>query len=92
MHFSQFLWLKYLSNLGYFKKRVLVLGNPDKRLPVDQYFQDIGNTKEHVGSVTINNGKYLWNKIDNSRNVSVDKTDDIKHMILKENIGEILFF
>ncbi len=92
MHGSQFLWLKYLSNLGYFRKNYLVIGNPDERFPINSYFQDIGNTKNYVGTINKKNEHYVWKQNGEQRFRSLNNSDDLKGFILKENIGEIFFF
>ena len=92
MHGSQFLWLKYLSNLGYFRKNYLVIGNPDEHFPLNSYFQDIGNTKNYVGTINMKNEHYLWKQAGEQRFRSLNNSNGLKEIILKENIGEIVFF
>jgi hypothetical protein len=92
MHGSQFLWLKYLSHLGYFRKNYLVIGNPDERFPISSYFQDIGNTKNYVGTINKKNEHYVWKQNGEQRFRSLNNSNGLKAFILKENIGEIFFF
>ena len=88
LHILEFNWIKYLSKLGYFKRKVLVIGNPDKRLPLDLYFQDLGNTKEYAGRIIFNNGKYFIEGKDSILSIC----DNIENLILKKNIGELILF
>jgi len=92
MHGSQFLWLRYLSNLGYFRKNYLVIGNPDERFPLNSHFQDIGNTNNYVGTIIKKNEHYVWKQNGGQIFRSLNNSDDLKGFILKENIGEIFFF
>ncbi|MGR3304118.1 MAG: exopolysaccharide biosynthesis polyprenyl glycosylphosphotransferase [Candidatus Scalindua sp.] len=92
MHGSQFLWIKYLSRLGYFRKNILVIGNPDERFPLNSYFQDIGNTKNYAGMINYKNGEWVWKPNNKQRFQIINDLDNIKGIILKENIGEIIFF
>ncbi|MBA7693418.1 hypothetical protein ES703_102000 [subsurface metagenome] len=64
LHILEFNWIKYLSKLGYFKRKVLVIGKPDKRFPLDLYFQDLGNTKEYAGKIIFNSRKYFFKEKD----------------------------
>jgi len=91
-HGSQLLWVRYLSRLGYFSKKVLVLGDPDDRLHWESYFPHLGGTKQYAGTVTYDHGKWVWIPAKSSRQRVVSYPEEIKALILKENIGEIVLF
>ncbi len=92
IHTSQFLWIKHLSHLGYFRKKVLILGNPDQRLPLASYFQDIGNTKTYTGIISHNNDKWFFKGTEREELKPLLIPDDLNSLLLKENIGEIIIF
>jgi len=92
IHASQFLWIKHLSRLGYFRKNVLVLGNPDKRLPLTSYFQDIGNTKTYSGIISHNNDGWFLKEKGREELKVLLYPDGLKSLLLKDNIGEIIIF
>jgi exopolysaccharide biosynthesis polyprenyl glycosylphosphotransferase len=92
MHGTQYMWIRYLSHIGYFRKDCLVIGMPDERFPLNTYFQDIGNTKNYIGMVSCSNGRWEGRIKSNRGAQSIESVDEIKRIILKENIGEVIFF
>jgi len=92
IHSSQFLWIKHLSCLGYFKKKVLVLGNQDQRLSLTPYFQDIGNTKIYSGTISHNNDGWFFKEQKWEELKPLLLPDDLDNILLKNNIGEIIIF
>jgi len=49
--FLQYRWVVHLSKLGFFRKNILIVGEYDKRIPMEQLFQDVMNTKNYVGHI-----------------------------------------
>ena len=91
-HASQFAWVSYLSRLGYFSKKVLVLGNPEARLHWESYFPHLGGTKQYAGTVTYDQGKWIWISAKSPRRRVVSYPEEIEALILKENIGGVIIF
>jgi len=87
LHILEIEWIKYLSRLGYFKRKVLIVGNSNKRFPLDKFLYDIGNTREYAGKIVFNNGKCFLEE----KNISL-KYPDIEKIILEKNISEIFIF
>ncbi len=60
LHALQFLWIVHLADLGFFRKNTIVLGSYDQRLPVEDLFQNINNTKHYVGQLIRRDGWWLF--------------------------------
>ncbi len=88
IHYLEYSWIKMLSRHGYFKRNVIIVGNPDKRFPLDELFQDIGGSKDRVGKLTFNSEK--WRFTDKNDNTSTVNNEDIQRLMYKLNIGEII--
>ena len=91
-HGAQFLWTAHLSQLGYFSKKILVIGDSDGGSARDGRFHDICNTKTYAGEVVGHNGAWLWKPVKGSGAHPVHEFADIKEIILRESIGEIIVF
>lgn len=91
VHGSHFLWIRYLSHIGYFRRNCLIVGSPGGRFAPEASFQDIGNTKNYVGQIYREGGKWKWRGHSTSRLHRIKNIRDVKRVILKENIGEIIF-
>jgi exopolysaccharide biosynthesis polyprenyl glycosylphosphotransferase len=91
-HFSLLAWVRYLSRLGYFSKKVLVLGDPEARLHWASYFHPPGGTKKYAGAVAWEKGSWVWLPATDSRPRSLSSPEEVKALILKENIGELIIF
>ncbi len=88
IHYLEYVWIKMLSRHGYFKRNVLIVGNPDKRFPLDELFQDVGGSKERVGKLIYSSGK--WSFRDKSDYSSMVDYKNIQGLLYKLNIGEII--
>ncbi len=88
----QYLWIRYLSRLGYFKKKVLVIGCSPDGHSSDSRVRDFGRTKSYAGEITRSGGSWLWKPAGNAECRPVDGFPQIKTIILKENIGDIILF
>ena len=91
VHGSHFLWIRYLSHIGYFRRNCLIIGSPNGHIAPESFFQDVGNTKNYVGRIRRVNGKWEWRGNSNSTPRCIKSTREVKRAILKENIGEIVF-
>jgi len=87
VHALEFVWIRYLSRLGYFKRNIMLVGKVDDRYPVDLYFQDLGNSKQYEGTMFFQNGTCLL-----SNNGSIRSYDSFDELLFKKNIGEIIIF
>jgi exopolysaccharide biosynthesis polyprenyl glycosylphosphotransferase len=92
VHGSHFLWIRYLSHIGYFRRNCLILGSPSLRFAPEASFQDIGNTKNYVGRIFRKAGKWEWLGSSGAGRYRVAGLRDVKRIILKENIGELICF
>ncbi len=88
IHGLQFAWIRYLSNLGYFRKKVLLIGQPDARIPIDLLFQDVGNTKQYAGRLVMQQNAYIL--LDECHRTA--SYPSVRELILRNNIGEIVIF
>lgn len=52
MHLLYYFWLKSLSLHGYFHKKVMLVGRSSSRFHVENFFQDMGETKEFCGTLS----------------------------------------
>jgi exopolysaccharide biosynthesis polyprenyl glycosylphosphotransferase len=88
----QYLWIRYLSRLGYFRKKILVIGRTGLRLSTDSMVRDFGSTKIYAGEIDRTNGSWVWKPADGGAEKVVKDFAQIKSIILRENIGDILLF
>lgn len=88
----QHLWIRYLSHLGYFRRKILVVGAPGTGLSTDSGVRDFGSTKIYAGEIDRSNGAWLWRPAGGGRASVVRDFSQIKTIILKENIGDVLLF
>ncbi len=91
-HAVQIGWIRSLSHLGYFKKNVLVIGEPGGHSAVGSVLGDAGNTKRYVGGIVPQNGAWTWNPATASASRAVNGVADIRAIILKEHVGDVLLF
>lgn len=87
-HYLVYRWIKYLSRLGYFHKKVLSFGIPDSRFDIKGFFQDMGETKDFCGCLE-HDGKQ-WVFLNN--NGEKFKYGTLSKAIFRNRIGEILLF
>jgi len=57
--FMQYRWVSHLAKLGFFRKNILIVGDYDKRVPMEQLFQDLMNTKNYVGHIKEENDYWV---------------------------------
>lgn len=88
----QHLWIRHLSRLGYFRKKILVVGAPGIRLSTRPGVHDFGSTKIYAGEIDRSNGAWLWTPSGGGAPRVVTQFTQIKTIILKENIGDVLLF
>jgi lipopolysaccharide/colanic/teichoic acid biosynthesis glycosyltransferase len=92
MHFVEYVWLKKMSELGYFYKNVLIMGEPDERLPVEEFFQDISSSKTCIGNIHSRDGSWVWQGQDSHMNMERGNIQAVKNLILDKHVGEIILF
>ena len=90
LHFLQYAWMRYLSKLGYFQKNVVIIGNPDERLPIDELFQDIGRTKKYTAKIEWKNGRWDYILLKKEGHTGSDK--DINSILYRSHAGEVIIF
>ncbi len=91
MHVAEFAWIRHLSRLGYFRKNVLTVGTPDERLPLEQYFQDVGRTRRYVGSASLAEGEWVWRPAAGGRRRIASPAADLRRIMVRERIAQVLF-
>jgi len=88
----QHLWIRYLSHLGYFRKKVLVVGSPGAGLSPRKKMLRFGATKIFAGAIYPSDDVWLWKPHGGRAARVVKHFAEIRTIILKENIGDILLF
>jgi lipopolysaccharide/colanic/teichoic acid biosynthesis glycosyltransferase len=88
----QYLWIRYLGSLGYFRKKILIIGRAGLPLSTDSRMRDFGSTKICAGEIDRTNGVWLWKPAGGGTAKVVKDFPAIRTIILKENIGDIMFF
>ncbi len=88
----QRLWIRYLSHLGYFRKRVLVVGSPGAGLSARKGAQRFGTTRIFAGAVYPSDDLWLWKPAGSQAARIVKGIREIRTIILTESIGDILLF
>jgi lipopolysaccharide/colanic/teichoic acid biosynthesis glycosyltransferase len=89
-HASQLFWVRYLSRLGYFSNKVLVVGSLDGQLDGEAYRQLLGGSRQYAGAVAYDKGRWSWTPAGSCRRRGVSYPEEIKALILKENVGEVV--
>ena len=88
----QHLWIRYLSRLGYFRKKILVISRRGLPLAVDSRLRDFGSTKIYAGEIDRTNGVWMWRPAGGGTAKVVKGFPQLRTIILRENIGDILLF
>lgn len=87
IHIIQYSWIKNLGYLGYFHKRVLIIGNICSNYNTDFHFNDIWNSRILVGVLNKVNDKWLFN--DDELTNSYSTWEDLIYI---QNIGKVILF
>lgn len=90
VHGSHFLWIRYLSHIGYFRKKCLIIGTPRAGFVPEASFQDIGSTKKYIGRISRNGTGWEWHGRVKIRRQGLKSLREVKSLVLKENVGEII--
>jgi lipopolysaccharide/colanic/teichoic acid biosynthesis glycosyltransferase len=88
----QKLWISYLARLGYFRKKILLVGRPGQGGPEDARARDFGSTKTYAGQIDRSNGAWVWRPARGGPDVVLEDSAQIRSLILTENIGDVLVF
>ena len=92
VHGSHFLWIRYLSHIGYFRQELPDHRHTERGLRRRRSsFQDIGNTKNYVGRLYRERRQWEWHGHPARERRRIRSLRDVKSLILKENVGEIIF-
>ena len=91
VHGSHFLWIRYLSLIGYFRKKCLIVGTPKAGFMPEASFQDIGSTKNYIGRISRNGTGWEWYGRLKIRRQGLKSLREVKSLVLKENVGEVIF-
>jgi exopolysaccharide biosynthesis polyprenyl glycosylphosphotransferase len=60
VHILQYIWIVHLANLGFFRKNVMLVGTYDERMPVENLYQNVNNTKNFVGQIAMVDGAWQY--------------------------------
>jgi lipopolysaccharide/colanic/teichoic acid biosynthesis glycosyltransferase len=88
----QHLWIGYLCRLGYFQRKLLIIGRLGLRHSIDVRVRDFGITKICAGEIDRSDGVWLWRPAGGGSAKVVKHFAQIRTIILKENIGDVLVF
>ncbi|MBN1411458.1 MAG: exopolysaccharide biosynthesis polyprenyl glycosylphosphotransferase [Spirochaetales bacterium] len=89
-HVLQFLWIHHLVRLGFLQKNVLIVGEPDERFPIMDFFVNIISTNIYTGTLYMKEGQFYFR---NPENKEVPVTPDaFKKLIFSLKIGEVMLF
>ncbi|MEM9424382.1 MAG: sugar transferase, partial [Spirochaetota bacterium] len=100
MHGLYYLWLRSLSYHGYFHKKVMVVGQAGRRFHVEKFFQDMGDSKEFCGSLTVAHGvkhaeshSALWAWEDHDATPGkLEYYRSFMDIVYQHHIGELVIF
>jgi len=88
----QHLWIRYLCRLGYFQRKILVIGRSGLPHSIDTRMRDFGITKIYAGEIDRSDGVWLWRPARGGAPKVVKEFAQLRTIILKENIGDVLVF
>jgi exopolysaccharide biosynthesis polyprenyl glycosylphosphotransferase len=86
--FMQFLWIAHLAKLGFFCKTTILVGSYDDRLPVEDLFQSINNSKKFVGQLEYANGQWHFRPSLADDEVPIRKSLD--DFLFSQNVNELI--
>jgi exopolysaccharide biosynthesis polyprenyl glycosylphosphotransferase len=88
LHMIHFAWIMNLSHLGLFHKRVLYLGKPDDRFPLDAMFQDAGGTKELCGRCVHRDNAWSFMGADKKHS----RYEKLEALFFRNQVSEAIIF
>jgi len=88
LHIIHYLWIMNLARLGLFHKKILYLGMPDDRFPLELLLRDSGGTKEYGGTGLFKNGVWTYQDPDNK----ASKYSDLDGLFFRNQISEAIIF
>jgi exopolysaccharide biosynthesis polyprenyl glycosylphosphotransferase len=87
----QFIWIGYLSSLGYFKKNLIIVGSPNGGNP-SSFMRGFGSTKHYMGEIVKRDEGWMWNPAQGTGLHRVNGFSEIRTIIMKHNIGDLIIF
>jgi lipopolysaccharide/colanic/teichoic acid biosynthesis glycosyltransferase len=78
----------HLANLGFFRKNVMLVGSYDERIPVEQLFQNINNTKNFIGQIIIKDGEWYYKRDLDAEPTRITKT--ISNFLFSKAVNELI--
>ncbi len=87
-HTLQYLWIIHLVQLGFFRKNVVLVGSYDERLPVENLFQNINNTKYYIGQLTWASQKWFFRA--NPEDSPEPVTKKLADFLFSHNVNELI--
>jgi len=88
LHLVHYAWILNLARLGLFHKRILYIGRPDDRFPLNMLLRDSGGTKEYGGTGVYKNG--VWNYQNPQKLPHTYK--DLEGLFFRNQISEAIIF
>lgn len=88
MQSLQYAWIIHLARLGFFRKNVMLVGTYDDRLPVENLFQNINNTKNFIGQMHMVNGEWYY-RADFTAN-PVKLTKPLSRFLMSRAVNELV--
>jgi len=88
LHVLHFLWIMNLSHLGLFHKRVLYIGKPDSRFPLNAMFQDAGITKELCGRCSFHDNQWHFTTPKHQKKTY----DRLEGLFFRNQVSEAIIF
>ena len=62
LHSLLYFWVFHLAELGFFNKKVLLVGSYDERLPVEKLIQNVNDSKTMLGQLVNSEGNWYFHR------------------------------
>jgi exopolysaccharide biosynthesis polyprenyl glycosylphosphotransferase len=87
-HLLQYFWIIHLADLGFFRKNVVLVGTYDERIPVEELYQNINNTKNFVGQLLFVDG--AWRYRENLTTSAAVISKSLSNFLFSKKINELI--
>jgi FAD/FMN-containing dehydrogenase len=77
-----------LADLGFFRKNVVLVGTYDERIPVEELYQNINNTKNFVGQLLFVDG--AWRYRENLTTSAAVISKSLSNFLFSKKINELI--